>query len=1148
MDNLKTVTRGGYICGSGYTDDHVVTTTMNYDALGRKLDMTDPDMGRWDYSYDVTGNLVSQDDALDKVVQFVTDAYNRPLGKSLPLTASTAFVLNRYDTGTNGLGRLASVDTYAPTFSDDFNRASLGSNWSSSGTVSMDPGINPVEVKLQKQGANAIVWRPLFNLTAGDAVRFDFRVNNISGLSDEMELISNGGSYQVELLVDGGNLKARAKNSGGFTPSTILMPAQNTVQYSVLLAIGDNDWVTVQVWEKNNPGKAAQWTYPLGAAASSQLYGFQMTVKAGEGYLDNYEELDRTSGSAYTYDNRGRVSQEVRRIGSSTYTANYSYDALDRPDTMTYPGGEVVDTDYNNQGLPEALTGTSSYVPAATYNARGQTIQLSLGSGVNSNFSYHPAGDAAGGGLGDANFRLASMTAGTLLNFSYQYDKVGNVTQIADSAVTPNDTQTFTYDHLGRLLTATGTQPAYNHSYQYYPTDPYPYEDPLLGNISSRTDETGTHTYTYGASHPQAVTSVSGSPAGSFTYDANGNMTQRVEGGVTYNQVFDVENRLASVTANGQTTTFTYDANGQRVKTVLPDGTVIHYPFPHYEVRNPGQTHETSRSLYTLGSQAIALREKGLALAESFDDGDSTGWTVYAGTWSVAPAASGSHNSLYQQTNITAGVTNSARSLNQSGAMSYEWTATFGIGNMGAGLFFFASSASQSNHGNAYLVYQSPTAVEIHESVNDTLYLRASTSLGFASGASHSYRATYNPATGVIQVWRDGQAVLSWTSPSEPLSSGSFVAWRTTNGLVKFDNLRITGNPATYSSLTYLYGDHLGSTSVIASDSGQLVDWVRYLPFGSYRASDSTLHTDRGFTGHLHNDPVGLVYMNARYYVPSIGGFASADTIAPDPKNPQTFNRYSYALNSPLNYTDPTGHAVCVNADCSYVQNPSTGNIVVRNYLANSTLHRLIVRVLMGGDTAAGRLDEVLAETRMGNLPHAQFAGLGGERDDSGFKPEFQDDHLYEEQWGIKQPYSQQVGHFLTAVSMGNDQGFFRQLLWKYAIMRHEQAADGRGKIGELFGLANQMLGPMTGGPALLGFTAGYDIASFNYAVNYDTAGNYGARDEVLQGLHGNGLGNSMEDLRLSVRGWRLGNMVVSGELQTNKELATWIALNVAGD
>ena len=51
--------------------------------------------------------------------------------------------------------------------------------------------------------------------------------------------------------------------------------------------------------------------------------------------------------------------------------------------------------------------------------------------------------------------------------------------------------------------------------------------------------------------------------------------------------------------------------------------------------------------------------------------------------------------------------------------------------------------------------------------------------------------------------------------------------------------------------------------------------------------------------------------MNARFYVVGIGRFASADSIIPDPINPQNFNRFSYVLNNPINRIDPTGHISC---------------------------------------------------------------------------------------------------------------------------------------------------------------------------------------------------------------------------------------------
>jgi RHS repeat-associated protein len=89
--------------------------------------------------------------------------------------------------------------------------------------------------------------------------------------------------------------------------------------------------------------------------------------------------------------------------------------------------------------------------------------------------------------------------------------------------------------------------------------------------------------------------------------------------------------------------------------------------------------------------------------------------------------------------------------------------------------------------------------------------------------------------------------------------------------------------------------------------------------------------TDRGYTGHKHNDDLGLIYMNARYYAPYINRFISADTIVPDPTNPQQYNRYSYVLNNALKYTDPSGHS-CYNPSMGgpCILSDGTGNNMSR--------------------------------------------------------------------------------------------------------------------------------------------------------------------------------------------------------------------------
>jgi RHS repeat-associated protein len=82
---------------------------------------------------------------------------------------------------------------------------------------------------------------------------------------------------------------------------------------------------------------------------------------------------------------------------------------------------------------------------------------------------------------------------------------------------------------------------------------------------------------------------------------------------------------------------------------------------------------------------------------------------------------------------------------------------------------------------------------------------------------------------------------------------------------------------------------------------------MKYYPFGECRNSTGNIATDRLFTGQ-RLDSTGLYYYGARYYDPNIGRFISADTIVPDPMNPQSLSRYSYCLNNPLKYIDPTGH------------------------------------------------------------------------------------------------------------------------------------------------------------------------------------------------------------------------------------------------
>jgi len=69
----------------------------------------------------------------------------------------------------------------------------------------------------------------------------------------------------------------------------------------------------------------------------------------------------------------------------------------------------------------------------------------------------------------------------------------------------------------------------------------------------------------------------------------------------------------------------------------------------------------------------------------------------------------------------------------------------------------------------------------------------------------------------------------------------------------------------------------------------------------------TVLFADRGFTGHEHLTQFGLINMNGRLYDPLVGRFLSPDNYVQSPGLTQGYNRYSYCLNNPLRYTDPSG-------------------------------------------------------------------------------------------------------------------------------------------------------------------------------------------------------------------------------------------------
>ncbi|MGA2280792.1 MAG: RHS repeat-associated core domain-containing protein, partial [Verrucomicrobiota bacterium] len=108
----------------------------------------------------------------------------------------------------------------------------------------------------------------------------------------------------------------------------------------------------------------------------------------------------------------------------------------------------------------------------------------------------------------------------------------------------------------------------------------------------------------------------------------------------------------------------------------------------------------------------------------------------------------------------------------------------------------------------------------------------------------------------------------------------------------------------------YYHEDNLNSSSALSDSSHNQIEVNAFYPFGRVQTASpqAGFKVSRQFTGQIKDDETGLYYFNARYYDPELGRFTQPDTIIPDFSNPQSYNRYSYCVNNPLRYTDPSGH------------------------------------------------------------------------------------------------------------------------------------------------------------------------------------------------------------------------------------------------
>jgi RHS repeat-associated protein len=114
-------------------------------------------------------------------------------------------------------------------------------------------------------------------------------------------------------------------------------------------------------------------------------------------------------------------------------------------------------------------------------------------------------------------------------------------------------------------------------------------------------------------------------------------------------------------------------------------------------------------------------------------------------------------------------------------------------------------------------------------------------------------------------------------------------------------------------TVDYVLTDALGSISALVKPSGSVHDRRFYEPFGQHINTDGTAATvslgpwKEGFTGQEHDEELGWINYKRRMYDPWLRNLLTPDPMVPHPDSAQSWNRYSYVDNNPLNRTDPSG-------------------------------------------------------------------------------------------------------------------------------------------------------------------------------------------------------------------------------------------------
>ncbi len=843
------------------TDDRGVTTTSTYDSRGRTLTVATPGSPTTTLAYPTEFESDWSTSAGASGSQ-TTDAFGRLVSRTSPggITDTPhydvlgrATVVDQVSGGSarhssalyDALGRTTHALSYASPLSQDFTYLAEGTSAKVTTTLG--------------NGVASNVWTdPL-----GQTIKTSDPWSEVNSQYNELGLPT-----QVTQTADGQNQIKQDRNFG-YTPLGDLTsrkePETGTTTFAGHDAMGNpgtiDDGVRIRTLAFDGLGRLRSVTSSAGSETLSWVFdGLQVkntsTVSNGQTVTQAYTYKPASEGARL-------ASETMSGVGADQVTG-YAYDPQGRLDTLTYPSGHTVVKYSGYDSLSRVGSVTQNSIPLATVHYDpiwGSRSDITFASGAKSSWTA----DVAGVNL--QSWKIAPVGSAAEIS-SYDVDGNGNLNKGAGW-------DSMTHDAAGRLTAASGFGETVALSH-----------DGFGNNLTSTTAPapTGTNNFGFAAMPDNKVPTQTSTPTAvptGWLYQLNGEATQiglATGAAVVQGLTWDGLGRMASTGIAGTAWTNTYAPSGMRVQ--LTDS---------YTPTNNRRYAYTSDGLLLseyaqTGASGHASAKAAKVFHRSSGGGDISrslgsfvaGETVTVSAWFKAPP--GVSGSIYLTDNVAPSATDNKKSVAMQGngdwqQLSLTLTVTQ-FANLNLHLYGdMYTSTSANATDSTFVAYDD---VQVASSTRGTLlaedFEAGTTAWAACSGNLFPAQPDAQPTT-----WKRDVIYLGNEAIAEVDAAG----------------------------VHELHNDHLGSPRVITSGTTGAVEGRQVFgPYGERLGAYTSGYTPiTGYTGHLQQDPSGLIYMRGRFYSPAWHRFLNSDQGA----DPGSWNQFAYTGGSPFMGIDPSG-------------------------------------------------------------------------------------------------------------------------------------------------------------------------------------------------------------------------------------------------